>query len=318
MQLDSRIISLKQLLLSLLIAEIFLLILGLIKVLILVIPFLPVFLYAINLKVNNKEVTFEFFSKLILLATIILFFSLFILLFFDYQVLVKWRRTMGLISAIFFIVILIKCSFIRDTLEIYNNHQNLLLLKQINMLYLLFFGLISILIYNDFLALHSSSTTLIINTRWLAGGVLFISIVLKIMFVIRMKDFSTMDMTYNTPSSKKLEEYKYILLRHFDVNELFLRHELNKYIISQETNIPIIHIDYLFNNYLEVDINYFIAEYRIGYALNLMREKGDVYNLKAISYESGFRSRTTFNKYFKYFTDVLPSEYLNKSKRFIS
>src|SRR5690554_3677496 len=108
MQLDSRIISLKQLLLSLLIAEIFLLILGLIKVLILVIPFLPVFLYAINLKVNNKEVTFEFFSKLILLATIILFFSLFILLFFDYQVLVKWRRTMGLISAIFFIVILIK------------------------------------------------------------------------------------------------------------------------------------------------------------------------------------------------------------------
>ena len=49
-----------------------------------------------------------------------------------------------------------------------------------------------------------------------------------------------------------------------------------------------------------------------------MQEKGDVYTLNAISYESGFRSRATFNKYFKIFTNVLPSEYLNKSKRFTS
>lgn len=319
MQTFNRTISLKQILAFLLVGEFFLLILSPFKILILVIPFIPIFIYALNLKVVENTVSLQRILKYIVIAIIFLIISMFILFLLEHQMFVMWRRSIGLISAIYFITVVVKCSFFTESQNTgYYYANNFLLLKQINILYLLFFGLLSILIYNDFLGFKSSSPSILINTRWLLGGIVIVSIVIKIIFLSKMKDSNTKDITSNTPSQKEIEEYKSRLHNHFENKQLYLRNDLNRIVISQVTQIPIEHIDYLFNNYLELDLNYFIAEYRISYALNLMQEKGDVYTLNAISYESGFRSRATFNKYFKIFTSVLPSEYLNKSKRFTS
>lgn len=319
MQIINRTISLKQILVSLLIAELLLLILGAFKALVLIIPFIPLIIYAFNLKVIEKSVTLKRLLKYIVVAVVFLVISVFILLFLEPHNFVRWRRMIGVISALYFIIVIVKGSFFTEIQELdYNNANNLLLLKQINILYLFFFGLISILIYNDFLGVKSSSSSILLNTRFLIGAVLLVSILMKIVFISKMKDYSTSANAAKAPSPNKIEEYMSLLQNQFEHKQLYLRHDLNREVIAHETKIPIEDLDYLFNHYIELDINYFIAQYRINHTLNLMHEKGDVFTLNAISSESGFRSRVTFNKYFKYFTKVLPSEYLYKSKRFIS
>lgn len=319
MQIINRTISLKQILASLLIAELLLLILGAFNALILIVPFIPLIIYAFNLKVIEKTVTLKRLLKYIVVAVVFLVISVFILLFLEPHNFVRWRRMIGVVSALYFIIVIVKGSFFTETQELdYNNANNLLLLKQINILYLLFFGLISIIIYNDFLGVKTSSSSILLNTRFLIGGVLLVSILMKIVFMSKMKDYSTSANVVKALSQKKIEEYMSLLQNQFEQKQLYLRHDLNREVIARETKIPIEDLDYLFNHYIELDINYFIAQYRINHALNLMHEKGDVFTLNAISSESGFRSRVTFNKYFKYFTKVLPSEYLYKSKRFIS
>lgn len=319
MQILNKTIDFKQILTSLIVTEFLLLILSPLKVFSLIIPFIPVILYAFNLKFIEKEVTLKRLIKYIVIATIIFVITILLYLLFEYHLFEKWRRLVGFISAISFIAVIVKCSFFTHSPKANNNYANeLTFLKQLNILYLLFFGLILIQLYHDFLDLQSSSSSMFLNYRWLIVGVVVTSIVFKIFFLNKMNDCSTIDKRSSAPSSNELNEYKSILQYHFEVNNLYLRPDLNKQIISQETHIPITHLNHLFNNYLEVDIHYYIAEYRIAYALKLMHKKGDVYTLNAISYESGFKSRVTFNKYFKIFTNVLPSDYLNQSKRFIS
>lgn len=319
MQIINRTMSLKQILVSLLIAELLLLILGAFKALVLIIPFIPLIIYAFTLKVIEKSVTLKRLLKYIVVAVVFLVISVFILLFLEPHNFERWRRMIGVISALYFIIVIVKGSFFTEIQELdYNNANNLLLLKQINILYLFFFGLISILIYNDFLGVKSSSSSILLNTRFLIGAVLLVSIFMKIVFISKMKDYSTSANAVKAPSQNKIEEYMSLLQYQIEQKQLYLRHDLNREVISHETKIPLEDLDYLFNHYLEIDIHYFIAEYRINHAINLMHEKGDVFTLNAISSESGFRSRVTFNKYFKYFTKVLPSEYLYKSKRFIS
>jgi AraC-like DNA-binding protein len=68
----------------------------------------------------------------------------------------------------------------------------------------------------------------------------------------------------------------------------------------------------LFNDYLGKSFYRIIAEYRIENAICILKEKGDSLTIEALAYESGFSSKTSFNKYFKEITGYLPSEYRNR------
>lgn len=306
--------SLKQIIIFFLIIELVFLVLSPFKALVLIIPFVPICIYAFNLKINKKEVTLKQLRQYIVVATIVLIASMFILLLLEHNMIVRWRRIIGLISAIFFTAVLVKFSVFSDSTDLDNSYSGkLLLLKQINVLYLLFFGLLSILIYNDFIGVESTASMLL-NPRLLIVGVLLVSMGIKVVFLSNINNYHYKNLSSNRPTLKQLEEYKSLLINAFEYNKLYLKHDLNREVIAEETKIPFEHLEYLLNTYLKIDMQNYIAEQRIRYALNLMCEKGDQYTLMAISDESGFRSRVTFNKYFKEFTHMLPSEYLNQTK----
>ena len=51
-----------------------------------------------------------------------------------------------------------------------------------------------------------------------------------------------------------------------------------------------------------------VSEYRIKHAEELLKEDVNI-TIETLSYECGFNSKSTFNKYFKEYTGYSPSEY---------
>lgn len=306
----------KHILILFLIVEILLLILSPFKIIILLAPFIPIIIYAFYRVVRGEVVKYRTLVLPVLFGSVIFFVSFYILIFYDQHQYIYWRRIIGLATVFAFLYVFINSFFITGPTD--KNHSFIngsLLVKQINTLYFFYFGLMSILIYLDFLGHSPDISALLLNPRPLMSVAVVFSMILKIQIIKKVETNNSMKHIFEIPTSHQLENYKTILQDYLVTNKLYLQHNLGKEVLSRKTNIPLKHLDYLFDNYLERDFHHFIAKYRIGYAIELMLKNGDKYTLSAISFESGFRSRATFNKYFKVYTGHLPSEYLIKARR---
>lgn len=68
----------------------------------------------------------------------------------------------------------------------------------------------------------------------------------------------------------------------------------------------------MLNNYKNKPFYRYINEYRIEYFKNsveLAIEKNENINFLSFAYEAGFKSKSSFNRYFKEITGKTPSEY---------
>lgn len=79
--------------------------------------------------------------------------------------------------------------------------------------------------------------------------------------------------------------------------------------LSELITVPKHHITEALNSALQVNFYKFINQYRVEESKRLIREMNTDRNLMEIGLESGFKSKSTFNKYFKEITGVSPSEY---------
>jgi AraC-like DNA-binding protein len=103
------------------------------------------------------------------------------------------------------------------------------------------------------------------------------------------------------------------LFRDCDLNldQLALKTEINKYQISE-----------MLNGYKHKPFYRYINEYRIEYFKNMVEkaiQKNENINFLSFAYESGFKSKSSFNRYFKEIIGKTPSEYykslINASKQ---
>ncbi|GAA5087814.1 helix-turn-helix domain-containing protein [Chryseobacterium ginsengisoli] len=93
------------------------------------------------------------------------------------------------------------------------------------------------------------------------------------------------------------------LFRDCDLNldQLALKTEINKYQISE-----------MLNGYKHKPFYRYINEYRIEYFRNMVEkaiEKNENINFLSFAYEAGFKSKSSFNRYFKEIIGKTPSEY---------
>ncbi|WP_294263175.1 helix-turn-helix domain-containing protein [uncultured Chryseobacterium sp.] len=93
------------------------------------------------------------------------------------------------------------------------------------------------------------------------------------------------------------------LYRDCDLNldKLALQTEINKYQISE-----------MLNGYKQKPFYRYINEYRIEYFKNMLEqaiEKDENINFLSFAYEAGFKSKSSFNRYFKEITGKTPSLY---------
>lgn len=102
-----------------------------------------------------------------------------------------------------------------------------------------------------------------------------------------------------------------LLYKAMEKDKLYLDPRLSLDKLSLYTSLPKTTISNYLHNVLGYSYYEWLATYRIRHALKLLEKSSLDYKLEAIAYESGFSSKTTFNRYFKDIVGVLPSLYRN-------
>lgn len=107
-----------------------------------------------------------------------------------------------------------------------------------------------------------------------------------------------------------VDEYSKILISFMEEQKPFLKENCNIQTVSKQTGISIHHLSNILNQRFDKTFPDFINEYRIIEAKKfLLTNHSDKITLEAIGYECGFGSKSSFNKAFKKYTNLTPSEY---------
>lgn len=106
------------------------------------------------------------------------------------------------------------------------------------------------------------------------------------------------------------EEYYNNIIKVMDNDKPYLQENCTIQLLSIQTGIPLHHISNILNNRLEMNFSDFINGYRIETAKNILRTaKYEKMTIEAIGFDCGFGSKSSFNKAFKKYTSLTPSEF---------
>lgn len=105
------------------------------------------------------------------------------------------------------------------------------------------------------------------------------------------------------------------LYEQIEENKLYLRTDLSLDVLADKVKVPTYKLSQYFNHYLGKSFYEYLGEYRIEYASeNIELVKND-YTIEAIALASGYKSSTTFNKYFKMYKGCNPDAYRAKIEK---
>lgn len=126
------------------------------------------------------------------------------------------------------------------------------------------------------------------------------------------------DVVHKIKVNNKTDQFNHSqieLLRKFMIDqEPYLDPSLTIQALAAQINIPVSNLSLLINHHIGQHFFYFINEYRIQKAKEILRnpEKKDLTILE-ILYDVGFNSKSSFNTAFKKITTLTPTEYRNNS-----
>ena len=84
--------------------------------------------------------------------------------------------------------------------------------------------------------------------------------------------------------------------------------------LSEKTEIPVRYLSQVINDILGQNFYDFINSYRVNEAIKqLENPSGSKKTVLEILYYAGFNSKSTFNKVFKDYTGITPTEYKKRS-----
>jgi|GEM_PF-3468559 len=96
-------------------------------------------------------------------------------------------------------------------------------------------------------------------------------------------------------------------------DDLFKLPSLSLADVSHKSGIPAYRLSYIFNTYFEKGFYQTLGEYRIRYAMELIKKNPNL-SFDDLAEMCGFNSRSTFYKYFKMVNFCTPNEYLQEIK----
>ena len=112
-------------------------------------------------------------------------------------------------------------------------------------------------------------------------------------------------------SDEKLQLLKYKVDKYCETQP-YLRVDFSLNTMSADTDIPVHHLSYFFNEYLHIDFAKWKNNARIEYVVELMHAGNNEFlTLDALSKQAGFGSRSTFVNAFKQKMAMTPSDYIN-------
>jgi AraC-like DNA-binding protein len=113
-------------------------------------------------------------------------------------------------------------------------------------------------------------------------------------------------------NGSKHSELKEKLLLLMESNKPYLKSDLKISELADLLSVPSYQLSQVINDEFLVSFYDFINKYRVEDAKKLLVEDNRNYKILAIAYEVGFNSKATFNRVFKKFTDLTPSDFKEK------
>ena len=110
-------------------------------------------------------------------------------------------------------------------------------------------------------------------------------------------------------NSNRFPALKEKLIQYMDLNKPYLKSDLKISELADSLAVPVYQLSQLINDEFLVNFYDFINKYRVEEAKKLLIEDTRNFKILAIAYEVGFNSKATFNRVFKKFTDLTPSEF---------
>jgi AraC-like DNA-binding protein len=99
------------------------------------------------------------------------------------------------------------------------------------------------------------------------------------------------------------------LVSHVDGEGVFLDAELSLAILARDLDVSTNHVSQVINEFDECKFNDFINKRRVAEACRRLQQSRDT-NLLQLAMDVGFNSKSSFNRAFRKFAGVTPSEYL--------
>jgi YesN/AraC family two-component response regulator len=116
-------------------------------------------------------------------------------------------------------------------------------------------------------------------------------------------------------NSRKDELYN-DLIELFEKEKLYLQHDLSLADIAERLNSNKHYISNIINEKLDKNFYQFVNELRIKEAIEMLKNPDKyLYTIESISQKAGFKSKSSFNKFFKEITGMTPSEFRKKEGR---
>ena len=102
----------------------------------------------------------------------------------------------------------------------------------------------------------------------------------------------------------------------YSLTKPYLNPEFSLSVMSANTDIPVHHLSYYFNEHLNINFNTWKNDLKINFVIEQI-EKGnnELLTLDALAKQAGFVSRTTFLSAFKQKVGLTPTEFLNSLQK---
>ncbi len=114
-------------------------------------------------------------------------------------------------------------------------------------------------------------------------------------------------------TSKKVDALGIQLVEYMKTEKPFLDEDLSLSLLSEKSGINPSHLSQVINQHFDLNFYDFVNQYRVDEAKKMLGSPMfDHLSVLGIAYDCGFKSKSSFNRYFKKYTSLSPSEFKKK------
>lgn len=131
--------------------------------------------------------------------------------------------------------------------------------------------------------------------------------------VLRKKEITSGKYYKSALSDEQLKRIAEQLETYTKNSKPWLNEDLSLEVLSKKAGIPKHHLTQVLNSYYHKNFYQYINKFRVEKAKEIIMETNSKKSFIDIAHECGFNSKSSFNRYFKSFTQQTPSEFKKKA-----